>query len=331
MNGQQRLLLIFLQLMDGKKVNKLDLMAQFDKKESTIQRDIVKIEEILSDEIYQSFFEQNLKIERDGKGGYQLKEKAGMVAGGRLVDIELLMLLKIVASTRILTDEEFSTLITKIINLGSQQDMLKKSLRNELFHYQGIATEDLTEKIDLINEAIQTHQTVEFEYTKNGETRLFQRMPNSIYFSDIYFFMLSSSQTAQDDRDFEALNKFRINNIKKLRIISSTSKRRYSEKFEGGMLRRQTQLPFLGNPIQLVIDFYYEPAYVLDRFPDSKIIRENPDGSLRIELQVNDGYGTKMWLAGQGHMVKVISPKHMRDYVIQNMKETLKLYDIEVD
>jgi 3-deoxy-D-manno-octulosonate 8-phosphate phosphatase KdsC-like HAD superfamily phosphatase len=80
----------------------------------------------------------------------------------------------------------------------------------------------------------------------------------------------------------------------------------------------------------MVIDFYYDPVYVLNRFPNAKIIKVNEDDSFRIEMNVNDGYGTKMWLSSQSHMVKVISPKHMRDYLIQDMLETLKLYDIEL-
>ena len=80
----------------------------------------------------------------------------------------------------------------------------------------------------------------------------------------------------------------------------------------------------------MVIDFYYDPVYVLDRFPRAKIQSKNEDGSYRIEMHVNDGYGTKMWLSSQTHMVKVISPKHMRDHVVSEMITTLKLYDIEI-
>lgn len=233
MNAQQRLLLIFMRLMSGKKVNKYELMEKFDKKESTVQRDIAKIESLLEDEVYGMVSKEKMRIERDGKGNYQLLKENGHLLNNELTDMEVLMVLKILVSTRIMTQTEMK-------------------------------------------------------------------------------------------------NKFRINNMKNLRVLSSNHKTKYIDKFEAGILRNQTNLPFLGNPIKMVIDFYYDPVYVLNRFPNAKIIKVNEDDSFRIEMNVNDGYGTKMWLSSQSHMVKVISPKHMRDYLIQDMLETLKLYDIEL-
>ncbi|MEG2936977.1 MAG: WYL domain-containing protein [Vagococcus sp.] len=330
MNAQQRLLLIFMRLMSGKKVNKYELMEKFDKKESTVQRDIAKIESLLEDEVYGMVSKEKMRIERDGKGNYQLLKENGHLLNNELTDMELLMILKILVSTRIMTQTEMKNITSKLIGLSDDQGRLKKAIANELLHYKEISDEALTDKVTLISDAIVNNQLVEFEYTKNNETKTFQRIPSSIYFSDLYFFMISASETAQDDQEFEMLNKFRINNMKNLRVLSSNHKTKYIDKFEAGILRNQTNLPFLGNPIKMVIDFYYDPVYVLNRFPNAKIIKVNEDDSFRIEMNVNDGYGTKMWLSSQSHMVKVISPKHMRDYLIQDMLETLKLYDIEL-
>lgn len=319
-----------MRLMSGKKVNKYELMEKFDKKESTVQRDIAKIESLLEDEVYGVVSKEKMRIERDGKGNYQLLKENGHKLNNELTDTEILMVLKILVSTRIMTPSEIKNITTKLTQLGDNQAKLKKAISNELFHYKEISEEALTEKMSLLSEAIENNQLVEFEYTKNNETKIFQRIPSSIYFSDLYFFMVSASETAQDDRNFDKLNKFRINNMKNLRVLSSNHKTRHTDKFKAGILRNQTNLPFLGNPIKMVVDFYYDPVYVLNRFPNSKIQQVNEDGSFRIEMNVNDGYGTKMWLSSQSHMIKVISPKHMRDYLIQEMLETLKLYDIEL-
>ncbi|MFW7370221.1 helix-turn-helix transcriptional regulator [Vagococcus fluvialis] len=324
------MLLIFMRLMSGKKVNKYELMEKFDKKESTVQRDIAKIESLLEDEVYGMVSKEKMRIERDGKGNYQLLKGNGHLLNNELTDMEVLMVLKILVSTRIMTQTEMKNITSKLIGISDDQGRLKKAIANELLHYKEISDEALTDKVTLISDAIVNNQLVEFEYTKNNETKTFQRIPSSIYFLDLYFFMISASETAQDDREFEMLNKFRINNMKNLRVLSSNHKTKYIDKFEAGILRNQTNLPFLGNPIKMVIDFYYDPVYVLNRFPNAKIIKVNEDDSFRIEMNVNDGYGTKMWLSSQSHMVKVISPKHMRDYLIQDMLETLKLYEIEL-
>lgn len=331
MNGQQRLLLIFLRLLSGKKVNKFSMMTFFDKQESTIQRDIVKIEEVLSDKVIGTALPFDMEIKRDGKGNYELINADILGNRSTLTDIEILTVLKILLSTNLLNKNEMAKIVNKLVDLSEDTGGIRKMIANEEFHYQGIAEEALLDQLLIISDAVICHKKVIFEYTKNGETKTFERLPHNIYFSDLYFFMVSASQKGQDDREFESLNKFRINNMKNIRVDASDTKRLYKEKFEGGLLRKQTHLPFFGNPIQLVIDFYYDPVYVLDRFPDSKIIHKNDDGSVRIEMQVNDGYGMTMWLSSQSHMVKIISPKRMKDYIIQEMKDTLKLYDIHVN
>ena len=331
MNSQQRLLTIFLQLLDGRKVSKKELMEEFGKKESTIQRDIAAIEEVLFDKHHDYTLPSSVNIERDGKGNYQLKHIEDLSDFERLTDIDILVLLKILYATRILNKKEMMVLSNKLLAITEEQEKIQQFIANEELYYQGISLHNLMPQIEMISNAIVNHEKLEFEYTKNGVTEVFQRVPNAIYYSDMYFFMLSASQTAQDDRELRALNKFRINNMVDIKVVSSHNKVPYTDKFEGGLLRTQTILPFLGNPITIVLDFYYDPVYVLDRFPNSKIIQTNEDGSFRIEIKANDGYGMKMWLSSQSHMVKIISPKHMRDYLIQDMKDTLKMYGVEVN
>lgn len=330
MNSQQRMLTIFLRLMTGKKLTKRELMEEFDKKSTTIQRDIGYIEEVLLNKVYNSTLPDSVNIERDGRGNYQLKHIEDFHDFERLTDTDILVLLKILQSTRIFNKDEFFSLSNKLLAISDNKELIKQFIGNEQLYYQGVASENIIRSIEMIMSAIVNHQMLEFSYGKNGVTETFQRVPNAIYFSDLYFYMLSSSHTAQDDTELSAMNKFRIHSMVDTKVISSRNKIDYKNKFEGGIFRTQTILPFLGNPITIVLDFYYDPMYVLDRFPNSKIIQANEDGSVRIEIQGNDGYGMKMWLSGQSHMVKVISPKHLRDYLIQDMKDTLKLYGVEM-
>lgn len=330
MNSQERILIIFLRLLSGKEITKRELMEEFNKTESTIQRDIGYIEKILFDDRFNLILPSTVNIERDRKGNYQLKHIENYSDFSRLTDMDILVLLKILYSTTIFNVNEMSNLSEKLLAIAEDKERLKNFIRNESTFYKGIATENLMDRLEMLAEGIINNQLIEFSYTKNGVTKIFQRLPNAIYFSDLYFFLISSSHTSQDDRDFSELNKFRINNMKNIKIVSSYNKLDYKNRFEGGILRNQTALPFFGKPIVIVLDCYYEPAYVLDRFPNSKIIQKNDDESLRIQIEANDGYGVKMWLLSQRDMVKVISPKHIRDFVIQDMKNTLKLYDVKI-
>ena len=330
MNSQQRMLTIFLHLLNGKKITKRELMEEFDKKESTIQRDIGYIEEVLLNKVANASLPNTVKIKRDGRGSYQLQHIEDINNHERLTDIDILVLLKILNSTRIFSKKEFFNLSNKLLAIAEDKESLQLFIRNEQLYYQGIASDDMMERLEMIVNAITNNRMLSFFYTKNGTTEKFERVPNAIYFSDMYFYMLSSSHTAQDDTDLIALNKFRVHSMDDVKVISSHNKRNHRDKFEGGIFRTQTVLPFFGNPITVLLDFYYDPMYVLDRFPNSKILQTNEDGSSKIEIKANDGYGMKMWLSSQSHMVKVISPKHLRDYLIQDMKDTLKLYGIEI-
>ncbi|MDT2849138.1 WYL domain-containing protein [Vagococcus carniphilus] len=331
MNSQQRMLIIFLRLLSGKKITKRELMEEFDKQSSTIQRDIGYIEEVLLSEENGGVLSDNVNIERDGRGNYQLKNIGDISNLERLTDTDILILLKILHSTRLFNQEEFFSLSNKLIATADNQEVLKQFIANEQLYYEGISSNGVIEKLEMVIKAIVNHNMLEFSYAKNGVTAVFQRVPNAIYFSDLYFYMMSSSHTAQDDFDLLAMNKFKVHSMIDIKVISSHNRVDYKDKFEGGVLRNQGVLPFFGNPITIVLDFYYDPIYVLDRFPNSIIIQENDDGSIRISIQGNDGYGVKMWLLGQGHHVKVISPKHIKDYLIQNMKDTLTYYDIETN
>ena len=325
-NSQERIIAIFIRLFSGERLTKKGLMDEYNKQGSTIQRDIATIEYLLENEMVVAL-NKEYSINKAEKGVYYLEQGSFST---ELADNELLAILKILYSTRIFNKVEMTQITNKLLSMAEDKKKLSQFIRNEQYYYEGISEVNLLDRVTLISEAMLSNQVIEFEYTKNGVTKTFKRAPQSVYYSDMYFFMMSASHKAQDDQEFEALNKFRINNMVNLRTLPIFHKTPHGERFEGGVLRGQTTLPFLGNPITLVIDFYYDPVYVLDRFPDAKITKTNGDGSVRIEIKANDGYGVKMWLLGQGAHVKIVSPKHMKDYVIEDMKKTLSYYNLEI-
>lgn len=340
-SSQKRVLQIFSKLLDGDILYKQDLIEEYGKQSSTIQRDISVINEVISEDLENKYLDglissieyeayMDTQLREEGRGQYSLQQLATKFKTHSLTDIELFVLIKILIASRSLCKDEMTVLLNKLIVMSNNQEDLEEFLRNEVTYYAGVPNEDILPKIEMIQEMIEKNSVVEFEYTKNNVTEKLRRVPTAVYFSDLYFYMLTSNQTDIDNDDLRQLNKFRINNIKKMKVISETNKKEYTKRFEGGILRKQTVYAFLGDPITLVIDFYYEPIYVLDRFPDSKIISQK-DGVTRIEMQVNNGYGMKMWLLQQENQLKVISPKYMRDYIVDNMKDSLSYYGLEVN
>lgn len=330
-NGQKRILMIFLQLLRGRKITKRELMATFDKKESTIQRDMAIIDEVLLEEIEGKTMRETVFVARDGKGNYQLKDYGNLFDLEKLSDEELLVLLKILYGSRVFNAHELKQMHEKLLSMAQQPEILQNFLRNEEFYYEGVAKNDLLDQIQLICEAIQENRLVEFTYTKNGVTKTLKRLPEAIHFSDMYFYMISDNHYGKDNANLTEMNKFRINNMENLQKLAEyLPHKAYKERYEGGVLRNQTgKFSYFGQPITMVVEFYFDPVYVLDRFPNSKIIRQ--EGNVHtIEMQVNDGYGMKMWLLSQGDMIKVLSPASMRDYTVNEMIGALESYGFEV-
>lgn len=330
MNSKKRILELFVALLSGKMLTKTELMQQYKKDGSTIQRDMTLIEEVIDE--HQNDAITLGKLNRETKGAYCLP---GFFSENFLTDDELTAVLKILLSSRALSKPEMEHLCEKITNQATDQERLKKAIANEQRYYRGVPTADkhMIERLHLIFEAIRNNCMIEFTYTKLGQTLTFQRIPTAVFFSDLYFYMATSSHTAQDDSDFEQLNKFRINNLENIRILSSHNQSDYAKRFEAGIFHGQTALyPFLGSPIHMIVDYYHEPAYVLDRFPNSKIAdTPNEDGSIRIDIDCNDGYGVKMWLLGQGDMIKVISPRRMKDYLLEQTQKMLAYYGYHIE
>lgn len=331
MNGQQRLLMIFIRLLSGRKITKRELTEEFGKKESTIQRDIAIIEDVLSEDIAGKTIRETVSIQRDGKGNYQLKDQGEFFDLERLTDEELLILLKILYGSRVFNRHELDSLRGKLMSMAHQPETLQRFLLNEEFHYKGVAQPDLLDRVQLICEAIQENRMVEFTYSKNGATETLRRTPEALYFSDMYLYMISDNHRGKDNATLSDMNKFRINNMEDLKKLSSSAQHKeYTERYEGGLLRNQTgRFSYFGRPITMRVEFYFDPVYVLDRFPDSKIISQKGN-VYTLEMQVNDGYGTKMWLLTQGDMIKVLSPASMKEYTINEMIGALELYGYEV-
>lgn len=341
MNSQKRILKIFLQLLEGSAITKKDLMNQYEKKDSTIQRDMNIIESAIEEHEEEAFYQGKRSMEhlyeekpeyflkRDGKGTYQLNSSSKLKQSNPLTDDEILVLLKLLISTRVLNDNEMTIFYKKLLSMATDRKRLEQFIGNEKVYYKGVSNVDLLERIHFICDMILCNGKVEFEYSKNGNTEMIRRVPHAIYFSDMYFYMVSANQTGTDNATLSEMNKFRINNMVNLRAVSTGNKKEYKERFQGGLLRKQTNYAYFGTPITMEIEFYFDPVYILDRFPDSRILWEK-DGVYRIEMNVNDGYGMKMWLLSQGDMLKIISPTYMREYVANDMIGTLEFYGYEI-
>ncbi len=328
MDGQRRILDLFFHLIDKRKLQKKDLMEKYHVSSSTIQRDMGIIEEILEDHLEKEGIplDDFDIISRKEKGSYYIQTAEILALRQALTDNEIMAIVKILLASRAFSKMEMEKICHLLIHQTSKEQLLKKYIANELFYYAPVPKENLFEKIDLIAKAMEQDQVISFHYEGYKQEATLKRLPTSIYFSDLYFYMMTEDMAAEDVGIITQSQKFHIDKMSKIQILEERKKIDYKKRFEGGKVRRQTDWMFLGNEIQLTIEYYWNPEYVYDRFPDYEILKEE-EGVTTIRLKVNDGYGTKMWLLSQGQMLKVISPKSIQDYLVSQMKNSLSYYE----
>lgn len=346
-NSGKRQLDILLRLLDGEVLSKKSLEQTYGVSSRTIQNDMAQIKSVLEEKISRSYdllpsntkldesFAEHFQLQTEKRGHYYLKYNITKLSqqATSLTQPESLVLLKILLESRALQKGEIDVLLTKIIDLGEVSHSLNTSILNEKYHYTGVPKEPIMETLSLIQYAIENKLEIHFDYTKNFKTQRFKKVPEQLYFQDLYFYMVSDKHSAQDDRELEQLNKFKINNMKHIELHNHSKGLNPKDRFQVGVMRNQSGIwGYLGKPITLSIEFYYDPTYVLDRFPGA-VIRSQYFDELRqqyvsrIDIPTNDGYGVKMWLLMQSDQLKILSPKSMRDYVIKSAKNMLQYYD----
>ncbi|CQR25269.1 hypothetical protein BN1356_01610 [Streptococcus varani] len=330
MNSKERLLDLFLCLIKHKKLHKSDLIEKYQISGLSVQRDINSIKNVLRD-LNPKHFEDS-PILSIPKGTYSLNPEfllhAGLFNLRQLSDTELLAIAQLVVYSKAFTKEEVTRLITVLSQDNANQDLLK----NALYHYSERFTDPVLDKITVITEAIQNGDYISFDYSKNFKTEKFIKKPLIVFFSDLYFYVATDSHESEDGIHLENLNKFRINNMRNLHSIKGKQQSiDYANRPQPGYLAHLTgPFSFYGKPLEVTIDFYYDPVYVTDRFPDHEILSQNIEtGITRIKFRSNDGYGLKMWLMMQGKQLKVIKPLHLKQFILDEIKEMQTHYLVD--
>ena len=98
---------------------------------------------------------------------------------------------------------------------------------------------------------------------------------------------------------------YRIDRIKKVKVLNKTFKILHKDRFEEGEFRKRIQFMYGGRLQRIKFRYYgYSVEAVLDRLPTAKILSEK-DGVYTISAEVF-GKGIEGWIRGQGENVEVI-------------------------
>lgn len=305
----QRILGIYTKLLEGRIVNKQTEAAIYGVNERSIQRDVNDIRDFLELDAGETGVVNSVVYDRMQKG-YRLES----VYRAKLTNPEMLAICKILLDSRAFVKEEMTQMINKLIDCcvpQSNQKTVKELISNEEFHY--VEPRHKTKFMDQmwqLGQAIKGCNYVQMDYLRTKDKTVVTRKvkPVAIMFSEYYFYLTAFIDDKEVQKDFDVINDsfptiYRIDRIRKLKVLDEHFHIPYSSRFEEGEFRKRVQFMY-GGKLQKV-KFRYSGAdidAILDRLPTARILDEE-DGVYTVSAEVF-GKGIDMWLRSQGDVVK---------------------------
>lgn len=312
-NGKiDRVLGIYSKLMGGALVNKAEEARNYGVNERTIQRDIDDIRNHLEAGAETTGVINSIIYDRAEKA-YRIDQIYQL----RLTNSEVLAICKILLDSRALLKSEMSGILDKLISCcvpEKNQRLVKDLVGNEKFHY--VEPRHKTKFLDTmwdIGQAVRNCRYIEMDYERTKDKAVVTRKvkPVAIMFSEYYFYLTAFIDDEEVRKDFDVIDDsfptiYRIDRIKKLKVLDEGFHIPYSSRFEEGEFRKRVQFMY-GGKLQRV-KFKYSGAdidAVLDRLPTAMVLSEE-SGVYTVQAEVF-GKGINMWLRSQGEAVEVLN------------------------
>lgn len=306
-----RVLGIYSKLMGGALVNKAEEAQNYGVNERTIQRDIDDIRNHLEASLETTGIYNTVVYDRLEKG-YRLEQ----IYQIKLTNGEILAICKILLDSRSLLKEEMAEVLDKLISCcvpEKNQKMIKELIGNEKYHY--VEPRHKTSFLDNLwnlGQAISTSRYIEIEYERTKDKAIVTRKvkPVAIMFSEYYFYLTAFIDDEEVKKDFDVLNDsfptiYRIDRIKRLKVLEEGFHIPYSSRFEEGEFRKRVQFMYGGELQKVKFKYYgYDIDAILDRLPTAKILAEE-DGVYTVAAETF-GKGIDMWIRSQGDNIEIL-------------------------
>ncbi|SCW50879.1 WYL domain-containing protein [Lachnospiraceae bacterium C10] len=307
----ERVLGIYSKLMNGYIVNKAEEAQNYEVNERSIQRDIEDIRKFMDMQSVENGVMNTVVYDRLEKG-YRIEKIYDM----KLSNSEILAICKILLDSRAFTKKEMMGMISRLIDCCVPEVNRKEVndlIKNEEFHYIELQHKSVfIDKMWDIGKAIREHKYIEISYQRVKDKATVKRRvkPVSLMFSEYYFYLTAFIEDEDIKADFDVLDDayptiYRIDRIRKYKILDEHFYINHANRFEEGEFRKRIQFMY-GGKLQRVRFTYSGSSVeaVLDRLPTAKIESEN-DGVYTISAEVF-GKGIEMWLRSQGDMVNIL-------------------------
>ena len=302
----QRILDIYLRLLNNKNINRKSLALEYGVSERSIQRDISDLRNFLLSTNNSAEIIYNAK-----NNSYVLINEENQ----KLTNSEILAVCKILLDSRAFLKSEMAGIIDKLIKqCVPKESYLKvsKLIENEKFHYIELQhKKEFLGSLWEIGEAVQKHLKMEIEYERTDKVIVKRKiLPVGIMFSEYYFYVLAHIDGIDKEKYFENKDDvfptiYRIDRIQDFKILEEHFPIPYKDRFEEGEFRKRVQFMTGGKLRKLKFRYFGNSLEaVLDKIPTAQVIDKTENGYL-ISAEVF-GKGIDKWILSQGKDVEII-------------------------
>lgn len=307
----KRVLDIYTRLSNGYVVNKKEEAQRYGVDERTIQRDIDTIRDFLDMDVENAGCINSVDYDRSANG-YRLER----LYRQKLTNSEVLALCKILLDSRAFVKEEMLGILDRLVTCcvpKSNEKMVRELINNEAFHY--VELQHKTRFLDTmwdIGQAIKEYHYLEIDYSRMKDRAVVKRKikPLAIMFSEYYFYLTAFIDDEEVRKDFDVIDDafptiYRIDRIKKMKVLEERFNIPYRDRFQEGEFRKKVQFMYGGKLQKVKFKYSGENIEaVLDRLPTATVLEEK-DGVYTVSAEVF-GKGIDMWLRSQGNNVRMM-------------------------
>lgn len=302
----QRILDIYLRLLNCREVNRKKLALEYQVSERSIHRDISDLRNFLRET------NAAAEIEYDDKtNSYVIVNEDNQ----KLTNSEILAVCKILLDSRAFLKTEMTDIINKLIKqCVPKESYLKvaKLIDNEKYHYMELQhKKSYMKSLWELGEAVQKQLKIEVDYIRMDKSVVKRTiLPVGIMFSEYYFYLLAHIDGIDKEKYFENKDDvfptiYRIDRINGFKVLEDHFPVPYRDRFEEGEFRKRVQF-MTGGRLRKIKFRYYGNSLeaVLDKIPTAQVIDEIEKGYL-ISAEVF-GNGIDKWILSQGKDVELI-------------------------
>lgn len=317
----KRILEVYTELLEGRIMNKAEMVLKYGVDDRTIERDIEIMRGHLDQELVKTGKAYSILYDRSEKGYRMIKSTEQALTGS-----ELLGICKILLESRAFVKEEMYALLDKLLACKAEEKdrkLLEEMISNERYHYvelqHGVPYENRLWKME---KAVKENRYLKLQYIKVKDKTVVERKvkPVAILFSEYYFYLVAyieweerkiteekdNSEETGKDKDSPAI--YRIDRILEYEVLEKRFIVPYKDRFQEGEYKKKIQYMYGGKMRRLKFKYFgHDIDFLLDRFPTAKVIAKN-ENEWTIQAEVF-GEGVDMWLRSQGDRIQVLEEK----------------------